>query len=36
MDYKEFSSVFFSNEMQKTQMSNDPYIQEKARQMAAS
>lgn len=36
MDYKEFSSAFFQNEMQKSQTSNDPYIQEKARQMAAS
>lgn len=29
MDYKEFSAVFFSNEMQKSSQSNDPYIQEK-------
>ena len=36
MDYKEFSAVFFSNEMQKSSQSNDPYIQEKQRQMAAS
>lgn len=36
MDYKEFSSAFFQNEMQKSQTSSDPYIAEKARQMAAS
>jgi hypothetical protein len=31
MDYKEFAGAFFSGEMQKTQASMDPYIQEKAR-----
>lgn len=36
MDYKEFSTAFFIDEMQQNTPSVDPYIQEKARQMAAS
>lgn len=36
MDYKEFSQAFFADELQQSAATVDPYIQEKARQMAAS
>ena len=36
MDYKEFTTLFFQDEVQSSPASVDPYIQEKARQMAAS
>ena len=36
MDYKEFSTMFFQDGVQASPASVDPYIQEKARQMAAS
>lgn len=36
MDYKEFAQAFFAEELQQSQATVDPYIKEKARQMAAS